>query len=214
VTAPPAPALTKEPTMSYLNTPAEAPAEHDAVQLYETDSARAGYVHNFTKVFALRPAVYDAWAQLNTTIRAGMDLRRYELATLAAARRLRSSYCTLAHGTLLRDRFHDAATVQRIAADHHDAGLDPTDVAIMDFAEKVAGDPTAITAADVDTLRQQGLSDADVFQVVLAAAARCFFSTVIEAVGTEPDSHYRTSVEPELQQVLTVGRPIAAAEMP
>jgi hypothetical protein len=72
--------------------------------------------------------------------------------------------------------------VQRIAADHHDAGLDPT--------------------------------DADVFQVVLAAAARCFFSTVIEAVGTEPDSHYRTSVEPELQQVLTVGRPIAAAEMP
>jgi hypothetical protein len=30
-----------------------------------------------------------------------MDLRRYELATVAAARRLRSSYCTLAHGPVL-----------------------------------------------------------------------------------------------------------------
>jgi hypothetical protein len=32
-----------------------------------------------------------------------MDLRRYELATLAAARRLRSSYCCLAHGRVLAE---------------------------------------------------------------------------------------------------------------
>jgi hypothetical protein len=34
-----------------------------------------------------------------------MDLRRYELATLAAAMRLRSSYCALAHGKELAERF-------------------------------------------------------------------------------------------------------------
>lgn len=51
-----------------------------------------------------RPEVYAAWGQLNGAIKAGMDLRRYELATLAAARRLRSSYCCLAHGQVLADR--------------------------------------------------------------------------------------------------------------
>lgn len=39
-----------------------------------------------------------------------MDPRRYELATIAAARRLHSSYCTLAHGSVLIDKFLDADT--------------------------------------------------------------------------------------------------------
>ena len=41
--------------------------------------------------------------ELNTAIKSRMDLRRYELATVAAAQRLRSSYCSLAHGKVLRD---------------------------------------------------------------------------------------------------------------
>jgi uncharacterized peroxidase-related enzyme len=200
--------------MSYLDTPAEAHAQGEVGRLYDADRARSGYVANLTKVFALRPEVYDAWAELNTTIKAGMDLRRYELATLAAARRLRSSYCALAHGRILRDRFYDVATLRKIADDYHDAGLDPADIAVMDLAEKVAGDATGITAADIDTLRRHGLSDVDILQVVLAAAARCFFSTVLDAVGAEPDAHYRTSLEPELQHALTVGRAIAAADGP
>jgi uncharacterized peroxidase-related enzyme len=195
--------------MSYLSTPVEAEARDDVVRMYDADRARLGHVANYTKVFALRPEVYDAWAQLNSAIKAGMDLRRYELATVAAARRLCCSYCALAHGTVLRDKFHDAATVQKIAEDHRNAGLDPTDVAVIDFAAKAARDAAAITATDVDTLRQHGLSDVDIFQVVLAVAARCFFSTALDAVGAEPDSHYRASVEPDLQRVLTVGRPIA-----
>jgi uncharacterized peroxidase-related enzyme len=195
--------------MSYLDTPAEGDDHGDVARLYDADRARAGYVPNYTRAFALRPEVYRAWTLLSTTIRAGMDLRRYELATLAAARGLRSSYCALAHGTVLRERFYDAATLHKIATAHRDAGLDPEDVAIMDFAEKIARDAPGVTAADIDTLRGHGLCDLDVFQVALAAAARCFFSTVLDAVGAEPDSQYRSSLEPDLQHVLTVGRPIA-----
>jgi hypothetical protein len=45
--------------------------------------------------------------------------------------------------------------------------------------------------------------------VALAAAARCFFSTVLDAMGTQPDAAYRTGLEPDLRRALTVGRPIA-----
>jgi len=194
--------------MSYLETP---PDEGEVAPLYEDARVRYGYVPNYAKVFALRPDVYAAWAQLAGTIRAGMDLRRYELVTLATARRLRSSYCSLAHGSVLRDKFYDSATVRDIAVDHRHAGLEPVDVAVMDFADKVARDATAVTVDDVDALRAHGLSDVDILQVALAAAARCFFSTVLDAVGAQPDPEYRDSVESDLRQVLTVGRPVAPA---
>jgi hypothetical protein len=79
----------------------------------------------------------------------------------------------------------------------------------MDLADKAAADAAAITAADIEALRGHGLSDVDILQVVLAAAARCFFSTVLDATGTAPDPWYHTGLEPELRQLLTVGRPIA-----
>ncbi|MBO2447913.1 hypothetical protein J4573_12485 [Actinomadura barringtoniae] len=197
--------------MGFLETP-DDDADEQVGRLFDADREALGYVANYTRVFALRPAVYSAWQQLNAAVKEGMDARIYELVTLAAARRLRSSYCSLAHGKVLRDRFYDAGAVEAIATDPHNAGLDPADMAIMDFAERVAADATAITEADIDELRRHGLTDADIFQVVLATSARCFFSTVLDAVGTEPDAQFRTAIEPELQQALTVGRDIAAAD--
>jgi hypothetical protein len=44
--------------------------------------------------------------------------------------------------------------------------------------------------------------------VVLAAAARCFFSKTLDALGVEPDEAYR-DLDPALRDALTVGRPIA-----
>jgi len=163
---------------------------------------------NYERAFAERPDVYAAWVQLNTAVKAGMDLRRYELATLAAARRLRSSYCCLAHGIVLAERFGEP--VREIALDHHSAGLDEIDVAVMDLAERVADDATSITDGDLQRLRDLGLSDTDVMDVVLAAAARCFFSKTLDALGVQPDARYR-DIEPELREALVVGRPIADA---
>jgi uncharacterized peroxidase-related enzyme len=176
------------------------------------DTAPAPGATNYERAFSHRPGVYAAWQQLNGAIKAEMDPRRYELATLAAALRLRSSYCALAHGSVLLDRgMAGAEQLAAIAEDHRDAGLDAIDVAVMDLAAKVAEDATAITQADVDRLRALGLSDADVFDVVAAATARCFFSKALDALGTQADAGY-AGLEPErLRDALTVGRPISPA---
>jgi uncharacterized peroxidase-related enzyme len=194
--------------MTFIETvdPADAPAP--VSELYEADSAAFGRLPNFTRAFSLRPAAYAAWRQLNGAIKADMDLRRYELATVAAARRLRSSYCTLAHGSILADQFLGAEAVRAVVADHRAAGLEDVDVAVMDLAEKVAADATAVTEADVDRLRSLGLADEEILDVVLAAAARCFFSKVLDGLGVRPDREY-AALEPGLRAALTVGRPIA-----
>jgi alkylhydroperoxidase family enzyme len=100
--------------------------------------------------------------------------------------------------------------VREIALDHRSAGLDEIDVAVMDLAERVADDATSITDGDLQRLRDLGLSDTDVMDVVLAAAARCFFSKTLDALGVQPDARYR-DIEPELREALVVGRPIADA---
>src|SRR5262245_3545817 len=115
---------------------------------------------NYERAYAQRPEVLAAWMQLNGAIKAGMDLRRYELATLAAARRLRSSYCCLAHGRVLMEQYGEP--VREIAVDHRAAGLDEVDVAVMDLAERVVDDATAIGDSDLQRLRDLGLTDTEI----------------------------------------------------
>ncbi len=194
--------------MTFIETvPIEA-ARGDVAAMYEEDRSASGAVANLTQAFSLRPSVFRAWQTLAGAVRANMDLRRYELATVAAARRLRSSYCVLAHGSLMADRLMPPDVAQAIVANHRTAGLDAVDVAIMDLAEKVAGDATLIEQDDIDRLRTLGLTDAEIFDVVSAASLRCFFSTMLDALGVLPDAKY-ADLEAGLRDTLTVGRPIA-----
>lgn len=198
--------------MAFIEPVSEQDAPAAAAALYETDREAFGHVPNFARAFSHRPDVYAAWRQLNGAIKAGMDLRRYELATVAAARRLRSSYCMLAHGSVLADRFLGDEAMRALAAgDARAAGLDEVDAAVMELADKVAADAASVTEADVARLRGLGLADAEIFDVVAAAAARCFFSTVLDGLGVEADARYADALDPALREALTVGRPIAEA---
>lgn len=185
--------------MTFIRTP-------DADDAYlEENRLPAGHIPNFARTFAARPAVFDAWKQLNGAIKASMDLRRYELATLAAATALKSSYCSIAHGQVLAEKFF---TPEEVAALATTPPTDPVDRAVMAFARKVTLEADQITQQDVDELKALGLSDEDVFDVSLAAAARCFFSKTLDATGTTPDTAYRDLLPPDLLSALTVGRQI------
>jgi uncharacterized peroxidase-related enzyme len=196
--------------VTYVETIPAQQAEGATAEMYATDEKAFGFLPNFTQAFSQRPAVYAAWRQLNVSIKSNMDLRRYELATIAAARRLRSSYCMLAHGSVLMDKFLDAGALTAVVADRASAGLSEVDVAVMDLAEKVADDATAVQQEDIDRLRSLGLADEEIVDVVLAAAARCFFSKTLDALGAEPDAKY-ADLEPGVRDALTVGRAIATA---
>jgi alkylhydroperoxidase family enzyme len=152
---------------------------------------------NSERLFARNPAVLAAWQQLNGAIKESMDLRRYEVATVAAARELKSSYCALAHGKVLLERFGIAP----------DDPLDDADQAVQRLARKIIDDATSVTQADVDELREQGLSEDEIFGVVLAASVRCFFSKTLDSLGVQADASYR-ELDDQVREALTVGRPI------
>jgi uncharacterized peroxidase-related enzyme len=194
--------------MAFIRTIPPSEAEGPVREMYEQAHSRFGYVPNWAQAFSLRPGVRDGWAALLKSIQSNLPVRSYELATLAAARALRSSYCSLAHGSVLADKVFDAATVTAIMKGVPDSPLEPRERAMMAFAEKVALNADRITSADIEALRSHGYPDEEIFDVAAAAAARCFFSKLLDALGVQADSAFN-DLDPTLRQALTVGRPVA-----
>ncbi|WP_454849129.1 carboxymuconolactone decarboxylase family protein [Rhizobium binxianense] len=193
--------------MPFIDTPDAAAGEKTAA-MYAAAEESYGYLPNMYRAFGHRPEVMENWGALLASIRGHMSLRRYELVTLAAAKELKSSYCMLAHGSvLLREGFTNDG-LAAVADGTEKAPIDAAERAIMAFAAKVVRDATSVTQQDVDGLKKHGLTDAEIFDITAAAAVRCFFSKMLDALGAAPDHAYAERLDPELRKTLTVGRAV------
>jgi uncharacterized peroxidase-related enzyme len=191
------------------------PRGDDEVRVWlETQEERWGFRPNYAAAFVSRPDVAQAWMALGAAVSSGVDRRRFELATIAAARARRSTYCTAAHSMVLRDVCSDEGAMRGLAEHPDGSTLDATDHAVVTFATKVAEDPASITAEDVDALRAAGLTDDDIADVVFAVAARCFFATVLDGMGATVDPQIASSFDPTTLAHLTVGRPLSGSGPP
>jgi uncharacterized peroxidase-related enzyme len=199
--------------MTFISTIPEGDAPADVRQMYDYDLKAKGYISNYIRAFSHRPQVMKAWGDLLGSIKANMDLRRYELVTLAAARALKSSYCMLAHGSVLRQKFYTPEQLELIARDYQTADLTPAEVAMMAYAEQIARDATAITQADIDALRSYGFTDPEIFDIAATATALCFFSKTLDALGVQADEVY-LNLEADLRATLIIGRPISGQTSP
>jgi len=195
----------------FIDTVPEESAAGALAEFYQQQRNAWGFLPNFAGVFSTRPEVAKAWNLLNKTVRDGMDRRRFEIATIGAARALRSTYCTAAHSKFLRDECGDEPTMVAIAEDPSGAGLSEQDRAVLQFAGKVARDASSVQQDDVDALRELGLTDADVADIVFAAAARSFFTRVLDGLGAQLDVETAGTFDADVLASMVVGRPVADA---
>jgi uncharacterized peroxidase-related enzyme len=185
----------------FIQTISEADAEGKLREIYEGDHKSLGYVPNHAKVFSLRPDVLETWRAFQGSIRKNLRLRHYELVTLAAAQALNCRYCLLAHGAILNKNGVSVDQLRAILTDFRDAGLEPAEVAVMEFAQKIARSANEITQADVDALRALGLEDAEILDITLTATMRSFASKTFNALGAESDAAY-DGLEQQLADLL------------
>ncbi|HTX90789.1 MAG TPA: peroxidase-related enzyme [Anaerolineales bacterium] len=177
--------------MWFITPVADNAAEGSLRELYDQDRKEAGYVRNTARVWSHRPEMAGPWQQTLKAVRSHLRLRTYELVTLAASRAIGCEYCMLAHGSVLHKNGFTPEQIIAILEDYHDAGLDPAEVHMMDYAAKISGDANSITREDIDLLRRDGLDDQQITDVALAAVVRNFMSRFFDALGAGPD--------PELQ---------------
>lgn len=194
--------------MAFIKTIPAAEATGHVLEMYERQETAWGYIPDYAKVFCHRPEVMARWGRLLAEIKRPVDLRRLEMVTFAAAYELKHSSCSLAHGSALA-KIIGAEAVIAIANDTECDELGEADRAMILFARRVARDASRITSGEIEALRNRhGLSDAEIFDIAAIAAARSFFTKILDALGSEPDQPFMRMDE-KLRRALTVGRPIS-----
>jgi len=79
--------------------------------------------------------------------------------------------------------------------------LDPAEVAMMEFAQKVIREANQISQADLDSLRMFDLKDIEILDITLTATMRSFASKTFDALGAVPDAVYY-DLEQQLSDLL------------
>ena len=192
--------------MSFIETIPEQHADNEVRAMYERQSSFYGYLPNYARVFSHRPEIMKLWADLQNGVRKHMDRRRFEIITFVAAHTLRSTLCSPAHGKALA-KYLSQEDVLKLARGEFPASLSVAEVAIVMFTRKMSRNASEVTAADIARLRDHGLADAEIFDVAAVAAARSFWTKVLESLGVEPDAPFH-DLDAEFKHTLACGRPL------
>ncbi|MCI0690154.1 MAG: hypothetical protein L0Y54_23385 [Sporichthyaceae bacterium] len=193
-------------TIGFLATPQTSAA---AQTLFDDDLAEVGYVMNVTKLWAYRPeslnGLYDLLGGIISAH--GMDHRQRGILVGACAATLGDSYCALSWGSKLAKATDEETAAGVIkGSDEH---LTEAERAMAAWARKVVRDPNGTSSADVQELRDAGFSDEQIFAITVFVAFRIAFSTVNDALGTQPDVEFRSRAPQAILDAVGFGRPIA-----
>ena len=175
--------------------------------LFANDLQTEGYVMNLTRLWSWRPDVAEEFGNVRATLLDDCELTDADVALLVAATAAArsDSYCSLAWGRRLAKHVGADAAASVVAGGLD--GLDDRARTLTTWARQVVGDPNGTTSADVQGLRDVGLSDRAIFEATAHIAFRLAFSTVNDALAAAPDAQVAEAAPEVLREAVTFGRP-------
>ena len=108
----------------------------------------------------------------------------------------RNTYFVAVHSEILSALGVPLETADRIALDHRQAGLNEANVALLDFARMLAGDPSAFGLQELAPLRAHGYADEQILEAVVMTALTSFLNTVQFGLVAVPDFEPRIALQP------------------
>ena len=176
--------------MSQLHSIQENEASGEVAESYEEIQREMGipFVPNIDKALAISPnALAGKWQVLrNVFLQTSLptSLAAMILYTVAAANKC--NYCGSIHKVTCRTVGIDEDTLAALDSDL--AGLSPRRVqAIVAFAKKCATDRQSLVDADYDSIREQGVSDEEIVEIISLAALGNYLDTLADSLKVEVD---------------------------
>jgi uncharacterized peroxidase-related enzyme len=193
----------------FLKTIGEEEATGRIAELYQAQKAQNGFVMAAMQCWTARPDLLPIYQEFADKIRAGFTLspRDWRLITLIAAKHVPSTYCSHVYGRQLVADFGSKEAVLAVQRDFRSADLSERDVAMLSYAEKISKNASRVTPEDIERLRAAGFTDAQICDIALCAAFRCFVSRFFDAVGAGPEPVF-IDTDANFRSAMTVGRGI------
>ena len=179
--------------ISWFPVPDDDELPEDIRKLFAKAEANIGFVPNVFRAYAWRPDRFRAWfAHYRQLHEPTEHLSQAEREMIAVAVSMANGclYCLVAHGDALRQALGDRVLADRIIFDFRRAGLPPKQHAMLEYAVKITKAPLDCDESDLDRLRDAGLTDEEVWDVIEIASMYNFTNRMAMATGQMPNEEY------------------------
>ncbi len=155
--------------------------------------AKTGFIPNVFLVLAHRPdefraffAYYDALMLRDS----GLSKAEREMIVVATSAANGCPYCVVAHGAVLRIYAKNPILADQLTVNHRQADITARQRAMLNFAVKMARRPEQIEEADVETLRGEGFSDEDVWDIGAITALFAMSNRLAHLTNMRPNEAF------------------------
>jgi uncharacterized peroxidase-related enzyme len=167
------------------------PADDPAVKAVYDEVEAAGFspVPNWFTSMSSRPDLMAMNFQLSQSLLMNGQLPPSigQMVVLAVSVQNKCKYCTVAHSAQARMVGVPDDVVAGLADGLDLAKLAPVDRTLVSFALKAARDPNSVEQADVDQLREQGLSDGEIMELIMLVGYTHLINTWSDVSAIETD---------------------------
>lgn len=155
--------------------------------------AKTGFIPNVFLVLAHRPdecraffAYYDALMLRD----GGLSKAEREMIVVATSAANGCPYCVVAHGAVLRIYAKNPILADQLAVNYRHADVTPRQRAMLDFAIKMARRPEEIEEGDMQTLRGEGFSDEDIWDIGAITALFAMSNRLAHLTTMRPNDEF------------------------
>jgi RNA polymerase sigma-70 factor (ECF subfamily) len=156
-----------------------------------------GFIPNVFRAQSGSPKAIEAEVgAIRVLLFAGEHLSRIqkEQILLAVSAANRNTYFVAVHSEILAALGVPPEAAGRIVLDHRHAGLNQAGVALLNFAQKLTGEPSEIAIDDWTRLRTHAYTDEQILEAVVMTALTSFLNTVQFGIGAAPDFEPRIAL--------------------
>lgn len=156
---------------------------------------KTGFIPNVFLALAHRPdewraffAYYDALMLRDS----GLSKAEREMIVVATSAVNGCPYCVVAHGAVLRIYAKNPILADQITVNYRHADVTDRQRAMLDFAIKLARQPEEIEETDVQTLREEGFSDEDIWDIGAITALFAMSNRLAHLTNMRPNEAFFT----------------------
>ena len=187
-----APAVPEKPISRYP-VPALEDLPADLQERIVEVQAKTGFIPNVFLGLAHRPdefraffAYYDALMLRDS----GLSKAEREMIVVATSAANGCQYCVVSHGALLRIYAKNPILADQLAVNYRHADITARQRAMLDFAVKMARRSEEIEEEDVQTLRGEGFSDEDVWDIGAITALFAMSNRLAHLTNMRPNEQF------------------------
>lgn len=175
--------------------PALDTLDPDLRKYFDKCQEKLGMIPNVLRTYTFDQAKLRAFMDMyNDLMLSGSNLSKLEREMIAVAVSSvnRCYYCLTAHGSAVRQLSNDPVLGELLVMNYRAAELDDRRRAMLDFAVKLTERPYEIGEPDRQKLRDQGLSDRDIWDVSAVASFFNMTNRMATATDMMPNREYHS----------------------